>query len=211
MPQSSGDLYPSSSGDSVTGYADVDRRDTPSVVIVDESVKRLATLHKGATYALPDAYRHPIEPAESIEAILGIRAALVVELNLGPDYQLFIFDRGPGSQGSETPLTPESTFGISDRYFVADMAFLMHAHIRHGAKRELLHTQGMVQFCEGSTVIFGRSPRYDHYGQFDPSTMPETVSEKHAAIAVGADHTMHISDLSSTNLTTVGHRIPPKE
>ncbi len=179
----------------------IEREPTPVVTTQKNGQLRWATLHKGALHRLSHDAIEPLESAKAVRQQLGINAALIAEIHLGPDYQLLLFDRGTGSQGVEEPVIDSSQFSVSDRYLLIDMAFAARANMRHGLGYDLDKTQGMLQLCPGASLTLGR--KYDHGGQINTGYMPDTVSEKHASISIDFDGTVFVGDNDSANLTIV--------
>jgi hypothetical protein len=186
--------------------ADIEREPTPTVVVKDSHGNRWVTLHKGADYFINANDSETIENTASVVKFTGVAASLLAEIYLGSDrYPLFIFDRGRNSQGRETELIAGSQFNVSDRFLITDEEFLMTANLRSGTGRDFKILKGIAEMCVGSSMIFGRD--YDHDGLFDTEHMPLSVSQKHAAVSIGYDNSVHITDTYSTNLTTVHHAI----
>ncbi len=146
----------------------------------------------------------PLATAEESFSVFGIHANVLAEIGLGNTYSLLVFDRGPDSQGREEPLSYFGGKTVSDRFFLATQRALIQTGIKVGFNQPIPEDViGIVEFCMGSHVELGRSREYSYNGMLDTGAMPDTVSRKHAAIGVGYDNSVHVSDCSSANLTTV--------
>lgn len=159
---------------------------------------RKTELRSGAWLTIPAHRLTPLEPRQTVKDSVGVDADLLFQLDLGPEYTVFMLDRGDGKQGTVEPITPGSQFTVSDRYLLVDMRFMLAANMRYKQGKDLSSVTGLREMCPGDNTILGRSPEYGA-----PDDIPDSVSRKHCAVAIDFDGTFTLGDCASTNNTTI--------
>lgn len=158
-------------------------------------------LDSGGSVVLHPSQLVLLASRSEVEKQFGFSAELLLEIGLGQEYTLMLFDRGRDKQDVSEPLLPGSRFSVSERYILVDMGFLLRANMHFLQGKDIPSVQGMGEFSAGHKVMLGRTP--DYADELHGADLPSSVSRKHASLFLDLNDDIIIADCDSTHTTRV--------